>query len=124
MKKNDSGYMPISTGLNLGTMNNNLKNQKNGYKITKEGRLNIPTEFVQKLQAKPYGKVYLEKTFDSKLIISSYYVSQNFELSISKDGRIRICKGILSEISTGDLFKITETTNVGEKNIIVSPVKI
>ena len=83
---------------------------KGEHLVTKDGRLHIPIDVVTSKGYIPLQVVYLVvDSAGSKLIVSNiaYHGSSKvFPVKVERDRRIRVCRQVLKNISTGNKFKI------------------
>jgi hypothetical protein len=90
--------------------------------VTKEGRLEIPLTVMLKTGFASNDEAYVRKLNDKLVIENSKSVGYGIGLpvAVNKDGRIRLSRGALNGISSGNLFKV-ETTGTNDEVIEVSP---
>lgn len=90
--------------------------------LTKEGRLEIPLTVMLKTGISYSDEAYVRKE-NGKIVIENPKVvgyGTGLPVSVNKDGRIRLSRGALSGISSGNMFKI-ETTGTNDEAIEISP---
>lgn len=101
LDEEDEDSVPVASTSDTTTPVSSVCLGKNQHKLTKEGRLQIPIDMARTAGFRPYQTVSVVKDGNKLTVTGGAFSAVNVQqrIVVNKDGRIRVCQSILTNIS-------------------------